>query len=93
MTDHILTALYLMLSVAAAWVLAGLATSVRLLPKVIDLTIIPTVAGLGSLIFTTYGAGRRFGPDRIGRLSLFGTTVGGLGGLGLLLIALMLDVL
>jgi hypothetical protein len=92
MNDLIPTALYALLTAIAAAVIASIATSVRLLPEVIDLSIIPTIAGLGSLSFTSYGALRRFDPDRLGRLALGGTVLGGaIGVLGLLL-ALILDV-
>jgi hypothetical protein len=50
---------------------------VQLLPDVIDLSLIPTGAGLGSLLLVGYGALRRFEPERTGRLALFGTLVGG----------------
>jgi hypothetical protein len=93
MTDHLLTAVYLLLSVVAAAVLAAAATSVRLLPEVIDISIVLTGAGLGALAFTTLGALRRFDPDRIARLSLGGTVVGGVAGAGVFFIALVIDVL
>jgi hypothetical protein len=40
-------------------VVAALATRVQLLPDVIDISIIPTGSGVGSLIFVFYGALRR----------------------------------
>jgi hypothetical protein len=58
MPDLIPTALYALLTALAAMVIASIATSVRLLPEVIDLSIIPTTAGLGSLALTSYGAER-----------------------------------
>jgi hypothetical protein len=82
------------LSAALAAVIAGAAaTRVRLLPEVIDVSIIPTGAGLGSLGFAFYGALRRYDPDRIGRLTLFGTLLGAAGTGLALVVALMLDVL
>jgi len=45
-----------------------------------------------SLVFISYGALRRFNPDRIGRLALFGTVVGGLGAGGMVIIALLANV-
>jgi hypothetical protein len=75
-------------------VIAGaVATRVRLLPEVIDVSIIPTGAGLGSLGFAFYGALRRYEPDRIGRLTLLGTLLGAAGTVLVMVVALMLDVL
>src|SRR5918992_4761799 len=75
-------------------VIAGaIATRVRLLPEVIDVSIIPTGAGLGSLGFAFYGALRRYEPDRIGRLTLLGTLLGAAGTVLGLVLALTLDVL
>src|SRR5688572_21236532 len=37
-------------------VLAAVATRVRLLPEVVDISFIPTCAGVGSIAFVTYGA-------------------------------------
>jgi hypothetical protein len=74
-------------------VIAGaVATRVRLLPEVIDVSIIPTGAGLGSLGFAFYGAPRRYEPERIGRLTLLGTLLGAAGTALVLVVALMLDV-
>jgi hypothetical protein len=74
-------------------IVAAIATRVQLLPDVIDLSIIPTGSGLGSLIFVLYGALRRFGPDRIGRLSLLGTVLGSGATAIAVVIALLADVL
>jgi predicted benzoate:H+ symporter BenE len=75
-------------------VIAGaVATRVRLLPEVIDVSIIPTGAGLGSLGFAFYGALRRYEPDRIGRLTLLGTLLGAATAAVGLVLGLMLDVL
>jgi len=74
-------------------VVAALATRVRLLPEVIDISIVPTGAGTVWLLFATYGAARRFGPDRLGRITLLGNLVGGLAALLLLVLAVLIDVL
>ena len=70
MFDHPLPWL---LGVIAAALVAAVAARIRLLPEVIDLSIIPTGAGFGSLLGTLYGAARRYDPDRIARLCLGGT--------------------
>jgi hypothetical protein len=54
---------------------------------------VPTAAGLGGLVFAFYGAARRFGPDRLGRVTLFGNLFGAAVAALLLLVALVLDVL
>lgn len=59
----------------------------------IDVSIVPTGSGLMSLVFIAYGALRRFGPERIGRLALFGTLLGGVAAAAALLTALVVDVL
>ena len=69
------------------------ATRVRLLPEVVDPSVILTVAGLGALAFTTYGALRRYDADRIARLTLGGTMLGGLVGVLLFVVALLIEVL
>ena len=65
----------------------------QLLPDVIDLSLIPTGAGLGSLLLVGYGALRRFEHERIGRLALLGTLVGGVATAAGVLIAWLVDVL
>lgn len=55
---------------------AALATRVRLLPEVVDPSIVLTCSGLGALAFSAYGALRRFDPDRVARLALGGTLLG-----------------
>jgi hypothetical protein len=60
---------------------------------VIDLSIIPTAAGVGSLVMAAYGALRRFPPERIGRLTLFGTLLGGGIAMGILGYFVIVDVL
>ncbi len=84
-----LLALTLVATVVAAMV-SALATRVQLLPDVIDLSLIPTGAGLGSLSLTTYGVLRRYDHDRVARNALLGTLIGGLStaaGVTLLVIA------
>jgi hypothetical protein len=46
-----------------------------------------------SLVFVTFGAVRDLDPDRIARLALGGTVLGGLGAAGALFIVLVADVL
>lgn len=65
----------------------------QLLPDAIDVSIILTGSGLSSLIFVVYGALRRFDPDRIGRLALLGTVLGGIGTAAFVAIVLLADVL
>jgi hypothetical protein len=74
-----------------AAVIAAVASGVRLLPEVIDVSIVAT-AGLGALIFATYGALRRYDADRIARLTLGDTVLGGLAGLSIFVIAALLQV-
>lgn len=93
MSDHVLAVIYGMLAATVASVIAAVALRVQLLPEVIDISIVPTFAGTGSIAFTTYGALRRFDPDRIARLSLGGTALGTILGTGGLLIAFLIDVL
>ena len=76
-----------------ALIAAALAVEVRLLPEVIDVSTIPTGAGLGSLGAAFYVAARQFDADRLGRLALLGTLAGGAITTVGLLLALMLDVL
>ena len=59
----------------------------------IGISIIPTGAGLGSLGLAFYGARRGFESDRLARLTLFGTLLGGGTATIVLLLALLLDVL
>ena len=62
----------------------AVATRVRLLPEVVDISLVPTLAGVGGLLLAAYGAMRRFPPPRIGQLTLFGTLVGGALAIGIL---------
>jgi hypothetical protein len=64
--EHPLILIYLTLAAIATATAAAIATRVQLLPDVIDLTLIPTGSGFGSLTLVTYGAIRRFEPERIG---------------------------
>jgi hypothetical protein len=74
-------------------VIASIATAVRVLPEVIDISIVPTFCGLGSLVFTTYGALRRVDPARMGRLALGGTVLGGLVGVAIMILGLLSELL
>jgi hypothetical protein len=93
MTDHLLTWIAGLAVALVAAVAASIAARVQLLPDVIDISIIPTGAGLGSLALAFYGALRGFNPDRVGRLTLFGTLLGGGIAAFALLLALVGDVL
>lgn len=62
MTDHLFHALCGLIAVTIAAVFAALATRVRLLPEVIDVSIVPTTGGVFSFALTGYGAVRRFDP-------------------------------
>jgi len=93
MPDQPLLLLYGALAAILTATLAPIATRVQLLPDVIDLSFIPTGSGIDSLICVLYGASRHLDPDRIGRLALLGTLVGGTGTAGFVLIALIADVL
>jgi hypothetical protein len=57
---------------------AEIAIRAQPLPEVIDLSIILTGSGLGGLLGAVFGAMRGFDMDRIGRVSLLGTIIGGL---------------
>jgi hypothetical protein len=93
MTDHLLTWIAGLAVALVAAIAASIAVRVQLLPDVIDISIIPTGAGLGSLALAFYGALRRFDPDRLGRVTLFGTLLGGGIATSALMLALLLDVL
>jgi hypothetical protein len=93
MTDHLLTWIAGLAVALTAAIAAAIAARVQLLPDVIDISIIPTGAGLGSLALAFYGALRRFEPDRLGRVTLFGTLLGAATATIVLLLALLLDVL
>ena len=91
--NHLPEALAAVLGLVIAVVIASIATRVQVLPEVIDVTIVLTAAGLGALAGTMYGAIRRYPSERVGRLSMFGTVVGGLAGAAFLLIYLLVEVL
>ena len=93
MTDHAIVWTLAIFSAILTAALVAAATRVRLLPEVIDVSIIPTGSGVLSLMFVSYGGLRRFHPDRIARLSLLGTSLGGVVTAAALLIALAVDVL
>lgn len=93
MHDHPLVLIYAALAAITTTVAAAIATRVQLLPEVLDLSFIPTGWGVISLMFIAYGAMRRFHPDRIARLALLGTLLGGLGTAVFVLLALLADVL
>ena len=93
MPDHPLMLIYGALAAIATTIAAAIATRVQLLPDVIDLSFIPTGSGVISLLFISYGAERQFEPDRIARLALLGTLLGGAGTAGFVLLALLADVL
>ena len=59
-----------------ATVAVAIATRVRLLPEVVDISLVPTLAGVFSIVFAAVGAACRFPPERIGRLTLLGTLFG-----------------
>jgi hypothetical protein len=72
---------------------AATGTRIELVPDVIDFTAIPDAAGTMGLLFAAYGATRGFGPDRLGRITLFGNLLGGMGATVLLLLGVLLEVL
>jgi hypothetical protein len=76
MPDHPLRPIAAVIAILGA-LAAALASRVQLLPDVIDLSLVPTGAGLGSLVLVACGALCRLPPDRIGRMSLLGTLLGG----------------
>lgn len=53
------------------------ATTVRLLPEHVDLSIVLTTAGLGAFAATCIGAFLRLGAERLRRVALLGSMVGG----------------
>ena len=73
MNDHVVSWMLGALTGAVA----ALATRVQLLPDVIDLSAVPTGAGFGSLLFCAFGAACRYDPDRLARVALLGTLLGG----------------
>jgi hypothetical protein len=74
--DHLIAWLVGVLAGCAATVAVAVAARVRLLPEVVDISLVPTGAGIGSLISAAIGAALRFPPERIGRVTLLGTLLG-----------------
>jgi hypothetical protein len=68
-------------------------SDVRVLPEVIDFTVVTNMAGVGGLGLTMIGALLRYDPDRLARLTLLGTVLGGAFGAVLFVIALAFEVL
>jgi hypothetical protein len=58
--DHYVAWLVGAVAGCAATIAVAVATRVRLLPEVVDLSLVPTLAGVGGLILAAYGATRRF---------------------------------
>jgi hypothetical protein len=54
--DHYLAWLVGVVAGCAATIAVAVATRVRLLPEVVDISLVPTFAGVGGLIFAAYGA-------------------------------------
>ncbi|MGH2969921.1 MAG: hypothetical protein ACRDK0_12785 [Solirubrobacteraceae bacterium] len=84
---------YVAITAILTAVIAAVATRVQLLPDVIDLSFIPTGSGILSLVLVFYGALRRFDPERLGKLALLGTLLGGLSTAAVVLLAVLFDVL
>ena len=93
MDEHILGRVAGALAAIGTAVAAALATRVQLLPDVIDISSIPTGSGVLSLALVSFGALRRYGPDRMARLSLLGTLLSGLITSAVLLIAVIAGVI
>ena len=93
MFDHPVPWLLGVLGGFATAIAAAIATRVQLLPELIDISIVPTSAGSVGLLFAGYGAARRFGPDRLGRITLFGNLFGGALSLLILLLIVLIEVL
>ena len=71
----------------------AIAAEVRLLPRVIDFSVITDAAGVGAVAFTMAGAVLRYDRDRLARLTLLGTVLGGGVGSVVFLLALVIEVL
>jgi hypothetical protein len=52
-------------------------SDVRVFPEVIDFTLVTNAAGAGGLAMTMIGAFLRYDHDRLARLTLLGTVLGG----------------
>jgi hypothetical protein len=66
---------------------------VRVLPEVIDFSLITNMAGVLAIAFTMFGAVMRYDHDRVARLTLLGMVIGGSIGTALFSVALIIDVL
>ena len=73
--DHVLSLVAGVVAGCVATVALALATRVRLLPEVVDVSIVPTVAGVFSIVIAAFGASIDT-ASRLGRLTLFGTLLG-----------------
>jgi Ca2+/Na+ antiporter len=93
MPDHLFTWLSGALAGCLITIAVAIASRLQLLPDVIDLTLIPTGAGLGGLLFAAYGALRRYPAERLGRVMLFGNLLGAFAMALVLALALLIDVL
>lgn len=69
------------------------ATTVRLLPEVVDPSIVVTGSGLGGLLAALFAAAHALPQDRLGRVVLAGNLVGGLFGALIFVLALVAQVL
>jgi hypothetical protein len=58
----------------------------QLLPDVVDPSLVLSASGAGGLIATAFGAGLRFGHDRIARLVMLGNLGGGAIGIVILVL-------
>ncbi len=72
---------------------AGIATRVQLLPEVIDLSSVPTLAGLGGLVAAGCAAALRFPPDRLAKVTLLGNLLGALVAVIAVLLALAVEII
>jgi hypothetical protein len=61
---------------------------VRVLPEVVDFTLVTSMAGTGALVLTIVGALLRLDHDRLARLTLLGMVLGG--GIGTALFMILL---
>lgn len=93
MPDHLVAWLVGVAAGCAATVAVAIATRLRLLPEVVDISLVPTLAGVGSLVAVAYGALRPFPVERLGRITLLGTLAGGMLAVGILAAFVFLEVL
>ncbi len=78
MPDHLAAWLVGVVAGCLATVAVAIATRVRLLPEVVDISLVPTLAGVGGLVMAGYGAIRKYPPARVAQLTLLGTLFGGM---------------